>query len=151
MPGKLVTLILAGTILAFGAGAQSSAAPAKPITGIIDAGKTGAPISRADQPKVNAGSPTYPVDVTAALTSDGKSLTVAIVNPNEAAQELDLSLKGISLTGKGRKWRTTGPSLTAATGLNRKEVQVTESPVTGAPDKLSIAPISINIYEFEEK
>ena len=42
----------------------------------------------ADQPKVNAGSPTYPVDVSAALTADGKFLTVAVVNPTESAQTL---------------------------------------------------------------
>ena len=60
----------------------------------------------ADQPKVNAGSPTYPVDVVAALTSDGKFLTVAVINANESAQELDLSFKGIT-PGKGRMWRMT--------------------------------------------
>jgi alpha-L-arabinofuranosidase len=100
-----------------------------------------------DQPKVNAGSPTYPMDVTAALTTDGKFLTVAVVNPTESAQTLDLSFKGIALRGKGRMWRMTGPNLTAATGLNRQEVQVMESPVSEA-NALAIAPISINIYEF---
>ena len=48
------------------------------------------PISR----EVNAGSQTYPVDVVAALTSDGKSLTVAVINPNESSQQLDLSFTG---------------------------------------------------------
>ena len=105
----------------------------------------------ADQPKVNAGSPTHPVDVTAALTSDGKFLTLAVINPNESAQELDLSFKGITLLGKGRMWRMTGPNLTAATGLNRQEIQITESPVAGEPNRLAIAPISINIYEFQKQ
>src|ERR1017187_1849947 len=45
-----------------------------------------------DQPKVNAGSPTYPVDVSAALTSDGKFLTVAVINANESAQAFDLGI-----------------------------------------------------------
>ena len=105
----------------------------------------------ADQPRVNAGSPTHPVDVCAALTSDGKFLTLAVINPNESAQELDLSFKGITLLGKGRMWRMTGDNLNAATGLNRREIQITESPVTGAPNKLAIAPISIDIYEFEKQ
>src|ERR1035437_6685802 len=56
----------------------------------------------ADQPKVNAGSPTYPVDVSAALTSDGKFLTVAVINANESAQAFDLGIRGIALSGKGR-------------------------------------------------
>jgi alpha-N-arabinofuranosidase len=105
----------------------------------------------ADQPKVNAGSPTHPVDVTAALTSDGKFLTLAIINANESAQELDLSFKGISLSGKGRMWRMTGDSLNAATGLGRNEVRIVEAPVTEAPKALKIAPISISIFEFAKQ
>jgi alpha-N-arabinofuranosidase len=103
----------------------------------------------ADQPKVNAGSPTYPVDVSAALTPDGKFLTVAVVNPTESAQTLDLGVKGIVLRRNGRMWRMTGPNLTAATGLTSHEVQVTESSVDQTPNTLEIAPISITIYEFE--
>ena len=33
-----------------------------------------------DQPKVNTGSATYPLDVMAALTADGRALTVAVVS-----------------------------------------------------------------------
>jgi alpha-N-arabinofuranosidase len=103
-----------------------------------------------DQPKVNAGSPTYPVDVSAALTSDGKYLTVAVINANESAQELELSYRGIQLAGKGRLWRMTADSLDAATGLGRNEVQVAETSVDD-PSVLKIVPISINIYEFEKQ
>lgn len=105
----------------------------------------------ADQPKVNAGSPTYPVDVSAALTSDGKFLTVAVINPNESAHTLDLSFQGITLSGKGRMWRMTGDSLNAATGLGRNEVRIVESPLTGTPKTLTIAPVSIDIYEFAKQ
>jgi len=102
----------------------------------------------ADQPKVNAGSPTHPVDVVAALSSDGKFLTMAVINANESAQELDVSFRGIALAGKGRMWRMTGASLDAATGLGRNDVRVVERPLTQTPGTLTIAPISIEIYEF---
>ena len=102
-----------------------------------------------DQPKVNAGSPTFPVDVSAALTADGKSLTIAVVNPTESAQTFDLSVKGIARGGKGRMWRMTGPNLTATTGLNSHEVQVSESSVDPPAGTLEIAPASITIYQFE--
>jgi alpha-N-arabinofuranosidase len=105
----------------------------------------------ADQPKVNAGSPTYPVDVSAALTGDGKYLTLAVINANESAQELELSFNGIQLAGKGRLWRMTGDSLDAATGLGRNEVQVVETEMSDLPEVLEVAPISINIYEFERQ
>ena len=41
-----------------------------------------------DQPKVNAGSDTYPLDVIAAWSSDRKTLTVAVVNPTESERQL---------------------------------------------------------------
>ena len=82
------------------------------------------------------------------LTADGRFLTVAIINANESAQQIDLSLKGVPLSGKGRMWRLTGDSLTAATGLGRNEVRIAESPLTETPKALTIAPISIEIYEF---
>jgi len=104
-----------------------------------------------DQPKVNAGSSTYPVDVSAALSSDGKLLTVAVINANESAQELDLGIQGIALRGKGRMWRMTGDSLNAATGLGKSEIRIVETPLSETPKTLKSAPISIDIYEFEKQ
>jgi alpha-N-arabinofuranosidase len=101
-------------------------------------------------PKAHAGSPTYPLDVSAALSADGKLLTIAVVNPTESAQDLDVAIQGAQLRGKGRMWRLTGPSLTATTDLQHKDVQVTEAPVNEAPRTLRVAPISIEIYEFEK-
>jgi hypothetical protein len=36
------------------------------------------------------------------------------------------------------------------TGLDRKEVQLTESPMHEVPKMLRVAPISIEMYEFEK-
>ena len=99
---------------------------------------------------MQAGSPTWPLDVSAALSADGKLLTIAVVNPTESAQDLDVTIQGAQLRGKGRMWRLTGPNLTAMTGLERKEVQVTEAPVNEVPKTLRVAPISIEMYEFEK-
>lgn len=103
-----------------------------------------------DQPKANAGSPTYPLDVAAALTSDRKRLTVAVVNLTESVQPLEVSFEGVRLGGKGRLWRLTGPGLDAANVLGKKpEVVVEESMLPEKPKTLQVAPISISIYEFE--
>lgn len=102
-----------------------------------------------DQPKRNAGSPTWPLDVSAALRAGGKSLTIAVVNPTETPQRLDLVVAGIELAGKGRHWRMTGPSIDAMTGLGRREVQILETPLNETPKTLLVAPISINLYEFD--
>ena len=104
-----------------------------------------------DQPKQNAGSPTYPVDVSAALGGDGKALTLAVVNPSESAQNLDLTIAGIDLQGRGRLWRLFGPGLNAMTGLSRREVRVVESPVSEVPKTLQVEPLSVYLYEFERR
>jgi alpha-L-arabinofuranosidase len=104
-----------------------------------------------DQPKVNAGSPTYPLDVSAALTSDGKFLTLAVINPTESAQKLDLTINGVDLRGKGRLWRLTGPGINAVTGLSRHEVQVVETPLGEVSKTLQVAPIGVELYEFERR
>jgi alpha-L-arabinofuranosidase len=104
-----------------------------------------------DQPQVNAGSPTYPVDVTAAISSDGKRLTLAVVNPTQSIQKLQLTVKGIDLRGTGRAWHMTGPGVEAMTGLTKHEVEVKEAPIGELPASLEIPPISIHLYEFERR
>ena len=85
------------------------------------------------------------------MTSDGKFLTVAVINANESAQAFDLGIRGIALSGKGRIRRMTGDSLNAATGLGRNEVRIVETLLTETPKALTIAPISIDIYELERR
>ncbi len=104
-----------------------------------------------DQPRVNAGSPTYPIDVSAALTRDGKMLTLALINPTESAHKLDLTITGIELRGPGRIWQMTGTGLDAASGLTKHEVEIFETPVSAVPKTLQAAPISIELYEFERR
>jgi alpha-L-arabinofuranosidase len=106
--------------------------------------------ARGRLPKEHGSSPTWPLDVSAALSADGKWLTIAVVNANESAKDFDLTIRGAQLNGKGRMWRLTGPNLDATTNLTRKEVQITESPVNEVPKTLRVAPISIEMYEFEK-
>jgi len=101
-----------------------------------------------DQPKVNAGSDTFPLDVAAALSNDRKTLTVAVVNPTESAQHLNLSFKGVELTGKGHLWRMAPSSINASIVVGQKpEVQVEAQGLDNMPDTATIPPISVNIYE----
>jgi alpha-N-arabinofuranosidase len=126
-----------GTIPVDVSGNSPTLAPARPAGG-------------GDRQRPNAGSPTWPLDVSAALSADGKLLSVAVVNPTDSAQDLDLTIQGVRLSGKGRMWRLTGPNLTAMTGLTRKEVQVTETELNETPKTLHAAPIAVDIYEFEK-
>jgi alpha-N-arabinofuranosidase len=105
-----------------------------------------------DQPKVNAGSATYPLDVAAAWSADRKTLTVAIVNPTETAQAIDLQFKGVALRAQGKVWRMTGQDLNAVDVMGKKPtVDIAEAAVNEAPASLTIAPASITIYALERQ
>ena len=64
-----------------------------------------------DKPKIPSGSDTYPLDVAAALTADRKTLTVAIVNPTESEQRLDVAFqrRGLAAKGQALPHRVRGP------------------------------------------
>lgn len=101
-----------------------------------------------DQPRVNAGSATYPLDVSAALTADRKALIVAVVNATEQPQTLQLKLEGFAAAKTGRTWKLTGSRLEAENIVGKPpEVTIAESRFnTGSA--LKIAPISVALYEF---
>ncbi len=102
-----------------------------------------------DQPETSAGSPTYPLDMVAALTEDRKFLTVAVVNGTQSEQKLDLSVSGVHLGGQAKLWQMTAGSVDAENHVGQPpQVEVKET-VIGEPSRtLIVAPISVNIYKF---
>ena len=102
-----------------------------------------------DQPKTNSGSPTYPLDVFAALSADRKSLMVAVVNATESEQKLDLNVSGVRLDGPSSLVRMTASSLDASNRVGQApEVEAKEIAAGAATHSLTVSPISINIYRF---
>ena len=102
-----------------------------------------------DQPKTNSGSPTYPLDMVAAVSPDHKYLSLAVVNATESEQKLDLRITGARLEGPSTLWRLTGKDLQATNQLGREpQVSGKEVAMETAPNSLSIAPISINIFRI---
>jgi alpha-N-arabinofuranosidase len=84
-----------------------------------------------------------------ALTADRKSLTLAIVNPTESAQQMDVTLKGVAVQNQGRLWRIAPTDLTAANTPGKPlVVDIVESALNEAPGRLAIPPISISVYEY---
>jgi len=49
-------------------------------------------------------------DIAGALTKDGKTLTVGVMNPTSAELELKPSLSGAALGGAATRWHVTGPN-----------------------------------------
>jgi alpha-N-arabinofuranosidase len=102
-----------------------------------------------EEPKVNAGSDTSPLDVAAAWTSDHEALTVAVINPTESEQRLDLTIRGAELVGEGTLWRMAPSSLEATiVGGERPGVAVEELALDTVPKTPSFAPFSVTIYRF---
>ena len=124
-----------GTIPVALSGNSPQPAPKYPIAG--------------DQPRSNPGSPTYPLDMVAALTNDRKFLTLAVVNATESKQEFDLNVTGVRLEGQSIFWQMTGTSVDAANHVGQPpQVEVKETALSEAPETLSVAPISVTIYRF---
>jgi alpha-L-arabinofuranosidase len=102
-----------------------------------------------DQPTVNPGSDTYPLDVSAALSGDRKTLTFAVLNPSDSEQSLKLTINGTKLANRGRIWRMAPTKVSAANIVGQKpEVEVQEQGLDSVPDSMSLPPFSISIYSF---
>jgi alpha-L-arabinofuranosidase len=111
-----------------------------------------------DLPVHPSGSPTYPIDVFAAVTADRKKLEVSIVNPSETAQDCDLNLVGVQPAGAVRVWQLTAPAgaAPAQTGPGRgpfsgPPATMAESSLPQPPRRVTVPASSITVYEFEVK
>ena len=101
-----------------------------------------------DQPRVNTGSATWPLDVSAALTAGRNALVLAVVNATEESRTLEVAFEGFKPGRNGRRWRLTGASVDAVNRVGRSpEVSITEGSFRAART-LSIAPISVELFEF---
>jgi alpha-L-arabinofuranosidase len=89
-----------------------------------------------------------PLDAAAALSSDGRALTIAVVNPTSEAKRLPLSVAGGAVLGSGQKWTITGSDKWAhnAPGAPRG-VDIASVPVVKA-DSLEAGPLSVTLYSL---
>jgi alpha-L-arabinofuranosidase len=102
-----------------------------------------------DQPKVNTGSATWPLDVSAALTADRKALVVAVVNATEKARALNLALVGFKAAAKGRCWKLVASGLDAQNNVGKRpQVTIAESTFTTTQKAIAVAPGGIELYEY---
>jgi alpha-N-arabinofuranosidase len=95
-----------------------------------------------EQPVVNAGSDTFPLDVAAAWTEDHHTLTVAVLNSTDVEHLLKLNLGGANFSGKGTLWRL------ASAANNGQNPVISHSPIDSIPDSLTLPCFSVSIYEL---
>jgi alpha-N-arabinofuranosidase len=105
-----------------------------------------------------SGSPTYPLDVFAALSADRRNLSISVVNPSETPQECDLTLTGVQPTGPVTVSQLTAPTgatpPSSASGMGRfggPPVTPAASTLPRLPGRLTVPPASLTVYEFAVK
>jgi alpha-N-arabinofuranosidase len=102
-----------------------------------------------DQPAINPGSDTYPLDVSAALSDDRKSLTIAVLNPSDSEQSIKLAVNGTKLASAGKLWRMAPDSIDATVEVDKKpEVQVEQQTVGALAGIIKLRPFSVSIYSY---
>ncbi|MGH9405368.1 MAG: alpha-L-arabinofuranosidase [Terriglobia bacterium] len=103
-----------------------------------------------DIPLAPIGSPTFPLDVVAALSSDRATLILSVVNPTEAGQDFTPEIKGVKLRRTGTLSQIAAPSVDAVNEPGKAPaVRIVETPQRALPGRVSVPPVSINVYEFE--
>jgi len=102
-----------------------------------------------DQPTINPGSDTYPLDLSAALGEDRKTLAIAVLNPSDSEQSIRIAINGTKMGNAGTPWRMAPDSIDATVQVDKKpEVQVEEQSLGALPEVITVRPFSVNIYSY---
>jgi alpha-N-arabinofuranosidase len=100
-----------------------------------------------EQPRVNAGSDTYPIDVVAAWDEGHKALSIAVVNPTEARQAMKLSIEGADLAHKATLLRLAHSDINYAVKPGeRSQVKVQQQSVRNIASEQTLPPYSVSVY-----
>jgi alpha-N-arabinofuranosidase len=80
---------------------------------------------------------------------DRRALTVAVINPTESEQRLDLSFDGADLQGRGTLWRMAPSDLDATIVVGQPPgVEIEETLVEAVPTSVTLPPFSVSLYEL---
>ncbi len=90
-----------------------------------------------------------PLDIAAAWTSDKTALTVAVVNPTEQKQTLELQLAGAQPAGDALRWVITGPDRWAHNRPGEpRQVSIEQTTLTIGGNMIEAAPLSVSLYSM---
>jgi alpha-N-arabinofuranosidase len=96
------------------------------------------------------GSPTYPLDVLAAFSSDRKKLLISVVNPTEEGHSLAPKISGVRLRDQGKLYQIAPPSVNSTNEAGKEPaVKIVESAQNGLPETVQLPPFSVSLYEFD--
>jgi alpha-N-arabinofuranosidase len=101
-----------------------------------------------DQPKKNAGSDTYPLDVAAAWSEDGAALSIAVINPTESEQRMTLNMRGVKVSTGATLWRLAHPDLDYVPTPGKPVAVKIQQQRVAKVGVLTIPRYSVSIYEM---
>jgi alpha-N-arabinofuranosidase len=88
-----------------------------------------------------------PCDVAAALTQDGRTLTIGVMNPTETVVELKPSLSGATAAGSATRWHITGPDPFAHNTPGKpRVVDIQRTDGLSASSALQAPPLSVALF-----
>jgi alpha-N-arabinofuranosidase len=90
------------------------------------------------------------VDVAAALTKDGKILTLSVVNPTSEEIDVKLDAAGLTLAGSGTRWFIAGPNGEAHNSPGQARVIDIQHGATPA-GTLKVPALSATLFELPLK
>lgn len=103
-----------------------------------------------DRGKKPTGSPTYPLDILAAYSGDGKRLLVSVVNPTEEGHSFTAKIDGVRLRGQGKLYQIAPSSVNSANEAGKEpEVKIVETALSSVPETIQAPPVSVSLYEFD--
>ncbi len=89
------------------------------------------------------------VDVCAALTEDGKFLTVSLVNSTPEDVTVPLRLSGVEVGGNGRVWTMTGDDPLAVNDVKAKDrVTFVEAAYSGSSTELTVPKLGVRLFKL---
>lgn len=103
-----------------------------------------------DKGPTPTGSPTHPLDVLAALSSDRKRLLLSVVNPTEDGHSFTPRVSGVKLRGRGKLYQIAPPSVNSVNEAGKEPVvNIVETEQFGLPETVQVPSVSVSLYEFE--
>jgi alpha-L-arabinofuranosidase len=103
-----------------------------------------------DRGPTPTGSPTYPLDVLAAFSSDRKRFLLSVVNPSEDAHGFTPSIRAVKLREGGKLYQIAPGSVNSANEAGKEpEVNIVETALEAFPRTIDAPPVSVSIYVFD--
>ena len=95
---------------------------------------------------------TRPVDIAATLDSEGRTLTISVINATRDEVKIPVTLLNGTVSGEGELWQVTAPDEMATNEPGRPEnVKITGPDAVPSGGELTVGPASINLFVFRLK